>query len=525
MERHNAAAWLVDRHVTAGDGGRTAVITDDETLTYDEILRRVFRVGHALADLGVRREERVALVLNDEPAFPAWFLGCLRAGVVPVALSTMLTAKELGGIVADAGAGVVVLSAEYAERLGGLAEAAPGLRAAVVIDDGPAGSPPGLSVSAPVPVPVQRFADYDADAELEPAATSADSPGFWLYSSGTTGTPKGVMHRHGDLRATAQTYARSVLGIGPDDRCYSVAKLFFAFGLGNSLTFPFSVGAATVLNPARPTPAGVAGMLERHRPTLFFSSPGFCASLLDAGVAPDVFKSVRMAATAGEALPAELHRRFTERYGFPVLDGIGSTEATHIFLSNHQGRERPGTSGTPVDGYELKLVDESGAEISEADTPGFLLVKGESIATGYWCRTAATRTAFWGEWLRTGDVYARSADGYWTFLGRNNDMMKVGGIWVSPAEVENVILTHPDVSEAAVVGSRTAEGLETAIAFVVPRTGHDLDPASLEAHCRAHMAAFKRPRQVVIVDELPKTATGKVQRFALRERLLSEPVG
>ena len=510
-ERHNAATWLVDRHVEAGAGGRTAVVCGDESLTYADLQRQLWRVGRALTALDVRREERVALVINDEPGFPAWFLGCLRAGVVPAALSTMLTAGELGGIVNDAGAGVVVCSAEYADRLPALAEAAPGMRAAVILGEG--------KPEDELPRPVHRFADFDDDRELDPASTRPESPGFWLYSSGTTGIPKGVMHRHVDLQATAETYAASVLGIGPEDRCYSVAKLFFAYGLGNSLTFPFAVGATAVLNPARPTPAGVAETVSRYRPTLFFSSPGFCAALLDAGVEPDVFASVRMGVTAGEALPAELYRRFTERFGFPVLDGIGSTEALHIFVSNHLGAERPGTSGTPVDGYEVKLLDDAGAEVTEPDTPGYLYVKGESIATGYWCRTEATRAAFWGEWMRTGDVYTRSPDGYWTFLGRNNDMIKAGGIWVSPAEVENVVLSHPDVSEAAVVGTRNADGLEMVVAFVVPRSGHVVEEGSLEAHCREHMAAFKRPRQIVVVDELPKTATGKVQRFALRDRL------
>jgi acyl-coenzyme A synthetase/AMP-(fatty) acid ligase len=263
----------------------------------------------------------------------------------------------------------------------------------------------------------------------------------------------------------------------------------------------------------------VAANLATHRPTLFLSSPGFCAAMLDADVAVDAFESVRLGVTAGESLPAELHRRFTERYGFPVLDGIGSTEALHIFLSNREGAERPGTSGTPVDGYEVKLLDDAGAEVVTAETPGYLYVKGESTAIGYWCRTDATRAAFLGEWLRTGDVYTRSADGYWTFLGRNNDMIKSGGIWVSPAEVENVLIQHPDVLEAAVVGGRDEAGLEKTVAFVIPRTGHSIDPGSIDTHCREHMAAFKRPRQVIVTDALPKTATGKIQRFALREQL------
>ncbi len=508
-ELHNVAVWLVDRHVADGWGDRPAIICGDDRLTYADVQRQLWRVGNALRALDVRREERVGLVLNDEPAFVAWFLGALRAGVVPVPLNTMLTSKELGAIVDDALAGVLVISGAHADAVPGIVEQAPGLRAVVVAGD-----------AEPEPVvEVHHWADFDDETEVAPASTRAESPGFWLYSSGPTGTPKGVMPRHADLKATADTYGASVLGITEADRCYSVAKLFFAYGLGNSLTFPFSVGAATVLDPARPTPPSVADNLTTHRPTLFFSSPGFCAAMLDADVPVDALSSVRLVATAGEALPGELYRRFTERYGVPVLDGIGSTEALHIFVSNHIGSERPGTSGAPVDGYEVKLLGDQGAEITDPDTAGYLYVKGESVATGYWCRTDATRAAFNGEWLRTGDVYTRSEDGYWTFLGRNNDMIKAGGIWVSPAEVENVLLQHPDVLEAAVVGARSAVGLETTVSFVVPRSGHSIDPASVEAHCRAHMAAFKRPRTVIVVEQLPKTATGKVQRFALREQL------
>jgi benzoate-CoA ligase family protein len=508
-ELHNAAGWLVDRHVAEGRGDNLAIISGDERLTYAHVQRQTWRASNALRSLDVRREERVVLVVNDEPAFPAWFLGAMRAGVVPVPLSTMLTPKELGTIVDDAGAGVVVVSDEYAPSVAAIAEQAPALRAVVVVGD----AEPDTALA------VHRWSDFDDESEALPANTRAESPGFWLYSSGTTGIPKGVMHRHIDLKATAETYARSVLGITEGDRCYSVAKLFFAFGLGNGLTFPFSVGASVVLDPARPTPAGVAQTLATHQPTLFFASPGFCAAMLDAEVPVEAVSSVRMGVTAGEALPGELYRRFTERYGVPVLDGIGSTEALHIFLSNHLGHERPGTSGTPVEGYRVKLLDDEGNEITEADTPGYLYISGESVATGYWCRTDATRAAFNGEWMRTGDVYTRSDDGYWTFLGRNNDMIKTGGIWVSPAEVENVLIQHPDVLEAAVVGSRDDRGLETTVAFVVPRTGHTIEPAAIDAHCRQQMAGFKRPRTVIVVDSLPKTATGKIQRFALREHL------
>ena len=449
------------------------------------------------------------MIVDDELAFPAWFLGALRSGVVPVPLSTMLTAGDLAAIVADAEAGVVVLSASYAGYLDAIAAADPELRHAVVVGD----------AAGDESIPTHRWAEFDDRTEAPVAATGADSPAFWLYSSGTTGVPKGVMHRHGSPRATAETYGRAVLDIGPDDRCLSVAKLFFAYGLGNSLTFPLSVGGCAILNPRRPTPPDVVALVRAEAPTLFFASPGFVAALLDADLPADAFASVRATVTAGEALPADLQRRFSNRFGHPVLDGIGSTEALHIFLSNTKDSVRPGTSGTPVPGYDVRIVDEAGRQVDEPDTPGYLQVRGPSLATGYWSRDAATRAAFQGEWLATGDVYTVSADGYWTFLGRNSDMIKAGGIWVSPAEVEGVLVEHPDVLEAAVVGARDAAGLEVTVAFLVARQGRTIDDGAIDAHCRARMAAFKRPRRVLVVDELPKTATGKIRRFALREQL------
>ena len=512
MTAHNAAAWLVDRHVEAGGGERTAYLVEGTATSYAQLQREVWRAQNALRALDVRRGERVALLLDDELAFPAWFLGGMRSGVIPVPLSTMLTPPEVAAIVADAEAGVVVVSAGYEAHLDTIAGAAPDLRGGVVIAD----------AAGTHDLPVEPWSRFDDGAEAPVAATRADSPAFWLYSSGTTGVPKGVMHRHGSPRATAETYARSVLEIGPDDRTLSVAKLFFAYGLGNSLTFPLAVGASSVLNPRRPTPPGVLELVRTTAPTLFFASPGFVAAVLDADPPPDTFASVRATVTAGEALPAGLQRRFAERYGHPVLDGIGTTEALHIFLSNSKGAERPGTSGTPVDGYALRLLDDRGALVTEPDTPGYLQVRGPSLATGYWCRDEASRAAFQGEWLSTGDVYSTSADGYWTFHGRNSDMIKAGGIWVSPAEVEAVVIEHPDVLEVAVVGSRDEDGLETVVAFAVPRQGRTIEPASVDAHCRERMASFKRPRRLVVVDQLPKTATGKVQRFALRARLEDE---
>jgi benzoate-CoA ligase family protein len=307
-----------------------------------------------------------------------------------------------------------------------------------------------------------------------------------------------------------------VLRIRPDDVCFSVAKLFFAYGLGNSALFPLSVGATTVLEPRRPSPAVVAERMAGDAPTLFFGSPTFFATLLAADLPEDTFRSVRLCASAGEALPATLYRRFTGRFGVDILDGIGSTEALHIFLSNTAGAVRPGTSGTPVPGYEIALLDEEGRPVPD-ETPGALHVKGESIALGYWCRTDATRAVFRGEWLRTGDSYVRSADGFYTCLGRSNDLLKAGGIWVSPAEVEERLLQHPAVAEVAVVGVPDSNELDKPVACVVLAAGATVGPDDLITWCREGLAAFKRPRAVLVVDELPKTATGKIQRFKLRE--------
>lgn len=512
MNGYNAAVWLLDRNIENGRGSSVAYRFDGRSLTYVELQREVWRAQNALALLEVGAGDRVALVLDDEVAFPAWFLAAIRSGVVPVPLSTMLTAPELAAIVADSGARAVVVSAGYADRLPVIADAAGEAAHAVVLGE---------------TVPVSRLATHRWQeltdrSEAPVAPTKADSPAFWLYSSGTTGRAKGVMHRHGSLQATADTYGRSVLEVGEGDRCYSIAKLFFAFGLGNSLTFPLSVGASAILNPRPSKPQEVIELVRRERPSLFFASPGFVAALLDAEAPEEAFSSVRCTVTAGEALPADLQRRFQARYGHPVLDGIGTTEALHIFISNSKGEERPGSSGRPVAGYDARILDESGREVTEPDVPGALQVRGPSLATGYWNREEATRAAFRDGWLVTGDVYARSADGYFTCLGRNSDMIKTGGIWVSPAEVEAVLVEHDDVLEAAVVGARDGAGLETTVAFLVARGGHVIEAASIDSHCRMRMAAFKRPRRVIVLDELPKTATGKVKRFALRDRLAGE---
>jgi benzoate-CoA ligase family protein len=324
------------------------------------------------------------------------------------------------------------------------------------------------------------------------------------------------MHRHGSLRDTAETYARDVLAIGPDDVTFSVAKFFFAYGLGNTMTFPFAVGASTVLDRSRPSPARTAQVLREQRPTLFFAGPTFYAALLSAGLPADTFAGVRACVSAGEAFPAALFERFTSTFGVEMLDGIGSTEMLHIFISGRPGRTRAGATGEIVAGYEAKIVDDEGQPVPDG-TPGHLYVKGSSAATGYWSRTVVTRRVFQGEWVRTGDTYVRSADGYYSSLGRTDDIIKAGGIWVSPTEVEERLRAHPDVTQVVVVSVPDADGLDKPVACVVLAPGATAATDDLTAFCREGLAAYKRPRHILVFDELPTTATGKLQRFRIRE--------
>jgi benzoate-CoA ligase family protein len=328
------------------------------------------------------------------------------------------------------------------------------------------------------------------------------------------------MHRHAALRSTAQTYGAQVLGIRPDDVCYSAAKFFFAYGLGNTLTFPFSAGARTILDRAKATPARLASVLISLRPTLFFAAPTAYAAMLGADLPADTFASVRLGVSAGESLPADLYQRFTDRFGIEILDGIGSTEALHIFLSNRPGRVRPGTTGEVVPGYVLRIVAADGRPAADGE-PGSLYVKGDSLATGYWCRAEVTRRVFRGEWLRTGDIYARDADGYYTCLGRSDDVLKVAGMWVSPAEVETRLRAHPGIEQAVLVAVPDADGLDKAVACVVTRAGAEPKADELIEWCRAGLSSFKRPRHVLFLPEFPLTATGKVQRFRLREHAIT----
>ena len=510
---YNAGEWLLDRNLRNGRGTHIAVRCNGVGYTYADLMTEVQRVQSALTGASIVEGDRVLMVLNDSPVFIAWFIGCLRSGVVPVPVSTMLLGADVAALASDCDARLLVISSDYADRIPTIVAGAASMSSVIVDGD----------LEIDVSLPTHLWSSFPrAATEIAVAPTFKDTPAFWLYSSGTTGLPKGVIHNHGHLQSTFDTYAAKILRVNADDRFLSVAKLFFAFGLGNSLTFPFGAGATVILEPGRPTPAAFADLVVGEKPTLLFSSPGFVAGLLDAGVTAEQFASVRATVTAGESLPASLQQRLTERCGHPVLDGLGSTEALHIFISNTLDEQHPGSSGRVVPGYSAKLLDDDGNLVTMPDTPGYLHVQGPSVMSGYWNRADVTAATLVDGWLRTGDVYVRDADDHWTFLGRNSDMIKAGGIWVSPAEVEAALISHPDVLEAAVVGSHNSEGLEQTVAFVVPAAGCTIDPAAIDAHCRSLIAAFKRPKQLFVVNELPKTATGKIQRFALRDQLAAD---
>ncbi len=508
--RFNATRWLLDRHIEEGRGDNLAVRCRGESLTYAELLGRVEGAACGLRAMGVRPEERVVLVMLDGVEFLAAFLGAMRIGAIPVPVNPLLPVADLAVIARDARA--VLLVATESEKAVEIAAEVDEIRAVVLVD------PPDSAKTTDVTVHSWDGA-MSATEPVEPYDTVEDSPGFWLCTSGTTGHPKLAMHRHIDLRITAQSYAKGVLEITDSDRCYSVGPLFHAYGLGNSMTFPFSVGGVSILEPARPPTADlVADVVSAEAPTLFFCIPTFYAALLASDLPDDTFAPVRFGVSAAEPLPAEIWRNFRDRFGVEILDGIGSTEGLHIFISNFPGAVRPGSSGTVVPGYEARVVDDDGVTLP-AGHEGHLLVKGESFATGYWCETYWSRRTFQGLWARTGDIYVESGDGYFTYLGRSDDMLRVSGEWVSPAEVEGILVEHPTVLEAAVVGENDELGLQRPVACVVPAPGSAIDSEELMTFCRDRLAGFKRPRRIITADELPKTATGKIQRFKLRQAL------
>ncbi|MBS2017994.1 MAG: benzoate-CoA ligase family protein [Deltaproteobacteria bacterium] len=497
-ERHyNAAADLLDRHLVEGRAERIAYRDDHGTYTYAELARRVDATGRALGRLGIEPEQRVLMVMLDSIDFVATFLGAIKIGVVPVPVSTMLKPTDYAYFLADSRARAVVVSDPLLASVEGA-------------------TPPTLRHV----VTTTRLRDLVASERSEPleaAATSPDDVAFWLYSSGSTGSPKGAMHLHAHLRRTATLYAEGVLGIRPDDVVFSAAKLFFAYGLGNALTFPLAVGASAVLTSERPTPAVVARIMREAKPTIFCGVPTLFASLLaDADIAKNgLSPALRVSTSAGEGLPRHIGESWRARFGSDILDGIGSTEMLHIFLSNRPGDVRYGTTGKPVPGYDLELRGEDGRSVASGED-GALWVRGPTAAAGYWNQREKSLATFHGPWTRTGDNYVRDDDGYYTYSGRSDDMLKVGGIWVSPFEVESALCAHPSVLEAAVIGAEDPDGLVKPKAFVVPKPGASLDAAELKAFVKDRIAPFKYPRWIEVVDELPKTATGKIQRFKLR---------
>jgi benzoate-CoA ligase family protein len=504
----NSCEWLVDRHVEAGTGERVALVSGDRELTYAELLEAVEAAAAGFRGLGVRPEERVMLVLRDGPELATGILAAMRVGAVAMPVNPLLPPRDLLAIARDSRARCAVVESAAQPLLAALASDAPDLTAIVRVGTAPGGDAEtsGLHWS-------ELIAEGgDASVDL----TTTESPCFWLCTSGTTGRPKLAMHRHADVRTTCEGYSSEVLAVGPADRHLSVAPMFHAYGFGNSLTFPLAAGARAILEPTRPpTPALVAGLMERQRPTLFFAVPTFYATLLNSDIPDATFAPLRQAVSAGEALPAELFLRFRDRFGVEILDGIGSTEMTHIFVSNRRGQAVPGASGTPVAGHDVRVLDDEGATVP-VGAPGQLWVSGAAAATGYWCRSEETRRSFVGNWVATGDLYSVDGDGVYRHLGRRDDMLKVGGEWVSPAEVESVLLGCEGVAEVAVVGATGADGLMRAVAFAVARPGTALDVDDVLARCRSELAGYKRPRRLLVVDTLPKTATGKIIRADLR---------
>jgi benzoate-CoA ligase len=519
--RFNAASHFVDANVEEGRGLRVALECGDEHVTYQEVLERVNRFGSALGRrFSVRMEERVVLLLLDTPAFAYSFFGTIKIGAVAVPVNTLWKAQDLRHVLNDSRARVLIVSAQLTPALEAIPRAElPWLEHVVVVADGATAVPDGTI----------DFGELleSGSADLDSAPTCKDDAAFWLYSSGSTGDPKGCVHLQHDMAVSADQYAKGVLGMTATDRCFSVAKLFFAYGLGNGLYMPFSVGARSILWSGPPAAANVYRVIERHRPTLFFSVPtGYAMMLALAGDEGREFDltSIWHAVSAGEALPPALFDRFKERFGIEILDGIGATETTHMFISNRPGQIRRGSSGLLVPGYEARILDDERRE-APAGTIGNLYIKGDSICAGYWNQHEKTKDTIEGHWIRTGDKYSRDEDGFFWYAGRTDDMLKVGGLWVSPIEVEHALLQHAAVQECAVVGFTDRDELVKPFAFVVLRDGVERSArtsAELQAYVKDVLPVYKRPRWVEFLTDLPKTATGKVQRFQLRERLRRE---
>jgi benzoate-CoA ligase len=498
---YNVAEDLIERNLGAGRGAKVAYIDDAGQYSYAELATRVNRFAGGLASLGLEMESRVMMVMLDTIDWPVAFLGAIKAGIVPIAVNTLLTTKDYEFMLSDSRARALIVSEALLPPLKPLIGKLPFLKHVIV--SGPSFNEI-LSKGKP---------------EFATAPTTRDDAAFWLYSSGSTGTPKGTVHVHGSPILTAEYYARPILGIRESDVVFSAAKLFFAYGLGNALWFPMAVGATTVLMAERPTPAAVFKRLVEKKPTIFYGVPTLYAAMLaDANFPKREQLALRACTSAGEALPPRIAQGFKERTGIDILDGIGSTEMLHIFLSNRPGDVRHGTTGKAVPGYELRLVDEQGNPVKPGEL-GELQIRGETAANGYWNNRDKSRSTFIGAWTKSGDKYSQDPDGYYVYGGRSDDMLKVSGIYVSPAEVEAALVGHEAVLEAAVVGAEDENKLVKPKAYVVLKPGKAGDEAlkaALQQHVKDKLAPYKYPRWIEFISELPKTATGKIQRFKLR---------
>ncbi len=516
----NAATYFVDRHLEEGRSTKTAIHYEGQEFSYGKAAEMVNRAGNAFRFLGLELEQRVMLLLLDCPEYVAAFFGAIKIGAVAIPTNTLLKPQDYNYLLNDSRSKFVLVSEQLLPVLEPVLGEARYLKEVIVVPALPGEESALNSLKA------RGYKLFDeicsgASPDLQAEPTSQDDTAFWLYSSGTTGFPKGAVHLHRDMVYCTELYARGILNMTEQDRCFSVAKLFFAYGLGNGLFFPFGIGASTVLFPGRPEPRRVFEVINQTKPTLFFGVPTAYAAMLAQPQAEKEFdlSSIRTGISAGEALPPAVWKGVKERFGFEILDGIGSTEVLHIFISNRPGKVKPGSSGQPVPGYEAKIVDETGQPLGPNEE-GQLLIKGESTCAYYWNKHEKTRETIIGEWIRTGDKYHVDEDGFYWYHGRADDMIKAGGIWVSPLEVENALAGHPAVQESGVVGRKDRDNLAKPCAFVVLNPGYSSGPEleeELKQFVKDKIAVFKYPRWVEFVDSLPRTATGKLQRYKLRQ--------
>ena len=506
--KFNAADHFVDQNIREGRGEKTAVICGEKRLTYNQIQAGMNQIGNGLRALGVRMEDRVALLLLDTEVYPQAFFGAIKVGAVPICLNTLMRPKDYAYFLNDSRARILIVDQSLLSCIEPILSELQYLENIVVVGDNVKDGH----------IPWGPWVSAQSDS-LDPAPTTPDDACFWLYSSGSTGLPKGTVHLQHDMVYAAKTYGKQVLQIKESDVCFSAAKLFFAYGLGNGLYFPFSVGATSVYHPGRPVPEAMYEVVEQYQPSIFFAVPTLFGAMLTVDGKLD---SVRISVSAGEALPPELLKRWKERFGSEILDGIGSTEICHIFISNRENHIKPGSTGMLVPGYHARIVDDSFNEVPDGEI-GTLLIKGDSVASCYWNKHEKTKSTMIGEWINTDDKFFKDKDGYFFYVGRSNDMLKVGGIWVSPVEVEACIIEHPNVLECAVVGAPDGKDLIKPKAYVVLK--EKIEPSDqladeIKAYVKNALAHYKYPRWVEFVDELPKTATGKIKRFELKERAM-----